>query len=346
MTKANKRSKQKGGAWAKVAISGLLLAVLAVWLLLRSMPLQGQDTHVYFDKDDTQDSVCEKLSVRTGTIEVGLFKVLSVVTGVNNSVRVGYYNLEKTSLLSFFRRYRNRQQSEVKLKINNTVRTLPDLAEVLGGQLMLSREEIEEALTNREFCAKYGFTPESIIAVFLPNTYNVYWDTSIAKLVERMKKEYDVFWTKARIAKAKSIGLSPLEVITIASIVEEETSYAPEKAAVAGMYINRLAKKMRLQADPTVKYAVGDFSLRRILTEHLQIDHPYNTYRHEGLPPGPIRVPSVATIDAVLQRKKHNYLYMCAKEDFSGAHNFAETYEEHLKNADRYRKALDERGIR
>lgn len=346
MAKPYKRPAQSNGKWLKYAIALLLILSLGAWFLLRTMPVDGERRHVYFDENDTRDSVYTKLNACTGSIEVAIFKLLATATRVDKNVHTGYYSVENTSILSFFRRYRNKQQSEVKLKFNNTVRTIPELAEVLSKQLELTAEEIEETLNDPQFCANYGCTPTTIITIFMPNTYNVYWDISMAKLAKRMKKAYDNFWTQERLSKAQKIGLTPVEVITLASIVEEETSYDPEKPAVAGMYINRLEQGMRLQADPTVKYAVGDFSIRRILTEHLQIEHPYNTYRNDGLPPGPIRIPSKATIDAVLKRKQHNYLYMCAKEDFSGAHNFAETYEDHLKNAERYRKALDARGIK
>ena len=161
-----------------------------------------------------------------------------------------------------------------------------------------------------------------------------------------MKKEYEKFWTNDRLEKAKEIGLTPVEISTLASIVEEECTYSDEYPKVAGLYMNRLHIGQVLQADPTVKFAVGDFSLRRILNVHTEIDSPYNTYRVKGLPPGPIRIPSIKGIDAVLNYTKHNYLYMCAKEDFSGYHNFAANYQEHLRNRSLYIKALDARGIK
>jgi UPF0755 protein len=180
----------------------------------------------------------------------------------------------------------------------------------------------------------------------VPDTYEVYWNTSIENLMSRLKKEHDKFWNNSRQEKASAIGLTPNEVCTLASIIDEETSNNPEKPMIARMYLNRLAKGMALQADPTIKFALKDFALKRIYHNMLNTDSPYNTYRYAGLPPGPIKVASVAGIDAVLNAAKHNYLYMCAKEDFSGTHNFASTYSEHLRNAAKYSKALNERGIK
>lgn len=181
--------------------------------------------------------------------------------------------------------------------------------------------------------------------MFIPNTYEVYWDISIDGLLKRMKKEYDKFWNDSRKDKAAVIGLTPVEVSILASIVEEECTYTDEYPTVAGLYLNRIKRKQLLQADPTVKFAVGDFGLRRILNVHLETDSPYNTYKYEGLPPGPIRIPSIKGIDSVLNYAKHDYLYMCAKEDFSGRHNFAKTLAEHNKNAANYRNALNHSGI-
>ena len=220
-----------------------------------------------------------------------------------------------------------------------------DLAERLERQLMLSGDDLLRLLDDSAYCASLGFTPETILTLFIPNTYEVYWNLSAEKLMQRMKREYDAFWTPARLSKAKAVGLTPIEVAVLASIVEEETAAADEYPVVAGLYINRLRRGIPLQADPTVKFAVGDFTLRRILFEHLKVDSPYNTYKHTGLPPGPLRVPSTRSIDAVLNYMKHNYLYMCAKEDFSGRHNFARTLAEHNRNARRYQAELNRRGF-
>ena len=205
--------------------------------------------------------------------------------------------------------------------------------------------EILDLFSDENMILEFGFNTETFRAMFIPNTYEFYWTTSADEFAKRMKTEYDRFWDKSRKAKAEEIGLSPEEVIILASIVQSETIKKDELETVAGLYINRLKKDIRLQADPTIKYAVGDYSLKRVLTKHLEIDSPYNTYKNVGLPPGPIAFPEITTIDAVLNYEKHKYLYMCAKEDFSGYHNFAQTLSQHNRNAAKYRKALDKKRI-
>ncbi len=182
--------------------------------------------------------------------------------------------------------------------------------------------------------------------MFIPDTYEFYWTTSAKEFADRMKQEYDRFWNDERKKKAEEIKLKPVEVTTLASIVQAETAKNEELKTIAGLYINRLNRGMFLQADPTVKFAVGDFSLKRILNVHLEVDSPYNTYKNIGLPPGPINFPETSAIDAVLNYEKNNYYYMCAKEDFSGTHNFAATLAEHNRNAAKYRAALDRNKIR
>ena len=182
--------------------------------------------------------------------------------------------------------------------------------------------------------------------MFIPNTYEFYWTTTAEVFMQRMNTEYLKFWSESRKAKAAELGYSPEEISILASIVEKETNKNDEKPAIAGVYLNRLKYNWRLQADPTVVYAWGDFSIRRVLNLHKRIDSPYNTYVYYGLPPGPICIPSIASIDAVLNRQDHNYLFFCAKDDFSGYHVFAATNAQHAINANKYRKALDDRNIR
>ena len=200
-------------------------------------------------------------------------------------------------------------------------------------------------MNDSTWCDSLGFTRETIPALFIPNTYEIYWNVSPERFMARMKQEYNRFWTEERRKKAEALGLTPVEVSTLASIVEEESAVADEYPTIAGLYLNRLKAGMPLQADPTVKFAAGDFALQRILDKHLAIDSPYNTYKYAGLPPGPIRIPSIRAIDAVLNPAHHRYFYMCAKEDFSGRHNFAATLAEHNRNANRYRAELNRRKI-
>ena len=234
-----------------------------------------------------------------------------------------------------------------------SVRTAEKLANELSKKLMLDSAELAKALTDEADCEKLGYDTATILCLFIPNTYDIYWNVSLDKFMERMQKENKNFWNPERTHKAEAMKLTHNEVITLASIVDEETANNEEKPMIAGMYYNRLMLRnaeypngMPLQADPTIKFAWKRFELKRIYNNLLSISSPYNTYKNTGLPPGPIRIPSVAGIDAVLNLAHHNYLYMCAKEDFSGTHNFARTYAEHLDNAAKYSKALNERGIK
>ncbi|HCD76843.1 MAG TPA: endolytic transglycosylase MltG, partial [Prevotella sp.] len=244
-----------------------------------------------------------------------------------------------------FRHIKNGQQTSVNLTIPE-VKTMDRLAGALSRKLMMDSATVAQAFANEDFCRKYGYDTATIAALFIPNTYDIYWNVSLDRLMERMQKEYKVFWNRNREEKAKAMGLTPVEVATMASIVDEETANNQEKPMIAGMYYNRLKADMPLQADPTIKYAWKNFTLRRIYNNLLYIKSPYNTYKNTGLPPGPIKIASIKGIDAVLNHVHHDYLYMCAKEDFAGTHNFAKTYEEHLQNAAKYSKALNERGIK
>ncbi|MDE6693970.1 MAG: endolytic transglycosylase MltG, partial [Muribaculaceae bacterium] len=241
------------------------------------------------------------------------------------------------------RKILNGRQDPVKVVFNN-VRTLGQLADKVASKMEFDASAFSRACDS--VLASKGLTPEQRPAAFLPDTYEFYWNASPEYVVERLAGYHDKFWNDERRRKADVLGLTPVEVATLASIVEEETAKVDERPKVARLYLNRIRKGMKLQADPTVKFAVGDFSLRRILGAHLKVESPYNTYLHEGLPPGPIRVVDKRTLDAVLDAPAHDYVYMCAKEDFSGYHNFAVTFAEHQANADRYRRELNRRGIR
>lgn len=306
----------------------------------------SQERIVYLDNDDNLDSVYAKTAEHRSALSRPAFTVLSTVTGYGSHIRPGRYDVGSgASTLSVFRRLRNGSQTPVRLTIP-ILRTQQDLADFLAKNFQASAEAFEAVLNDTALLAKYDKTPATAVCLFVPNTYEFFWNIKPATLIERMHEEYLRFWSGKRAAEAKALGLTPDEVTTVASIVEQETAFNPEKPMVAGMYLNRLTQNMPLQADPTVKFALGDFALRRILHEHLRVDSPYNTYKVKGLPPGPICIPSVVSIDAVLHRANHTYLYMCAKEDFSGSHNFATTYAEHQQNAAKYAAALNARGIR
>lgn len=231
-------------------------------------------------------------------------------------------------------------QTPVKLTFHD-IRLKEQWAARVGDRLMCDSADLMRALTDTAFLREAEMDEANVIGVLLPDTYEVYWNVKAEELVQRMLKEYHRFWTEARVAKAEALGLTPQEVTVLASIAEEETQNRSERGVVGMLYWNRLQLMMPLQADPTVKYALKDFGLKRILNSHLEVNSPYNTYRNEGLPPGPIRMVEKATIDTILNARMHTYLYMCAKPDFSGRHNFATTYGQHLRNAEAYHQALN-----
>ena len=325
----------------------IIVGVVLIMVLMLLLPINktGDTAYLCIDNDDTIDSIEVKLSGVSRSYGVGVVSAMASLTGYADEIRTGRYEIGTgTGALMLFRHLRNGQQSPVRLTIPS-VRTMDRLAEELSEKLMVSKEELMKTFESNDSCAKYGVDTATVACLFIPDTYEVYWNTSVAKLMAKMKKGAEAFWNTDRMEKARKLGLTPEQVITLASIIDEETANNAEKPMIAGMYYNRYRQGMPLQADPTVKFAMKDFEIKRIYNKMLQVDSPYNTYRKEGLPPGPIRIPSVAGIDAVLNLVHHDYLYMCAKEDFSGTHNFAKTYQEHLQNAARYSKALNDRGI-
>lgn len=239
---------------------------------------------------------------------------------------------------------RSGKQEPVELTFNN-IRTLSQLAGRVSEEIEVDSIKLLNLFHSPEIQAKYGFNDNNIISIFIPNTYEFFWNTSEVQFIDRMNREYDNFWNKDRLTKAAGLHMTKEQVVTLASIINEETDRNDEKARIAGVYINRLNKKIRLQADPTVIYVVGDFTLQRVLRKYYQIDSPYNTYIYGGLPPGPICIPEISSIDAVLNYEKHDYLYFCARSDFSGYHIFARSLEAHNNNAQIYRRELNKRKI-
>ncbi len=271
------------------------------------------------------------------------FLALSEWTGYWKAIKPGKYVIEKNaSIFTIFRNLNGGRQTPVELTINK-FRTKRELAKYVGSKLECSELDVYRFISNNDSIQPFGVKQETLMTLIIPNTYEIYWNSSPSDFMKRMTKESNNFWTDSRIDNAKLLGLSKEEVITIASIVEEETNNNEEKPTMASVYINRLKQGMPLGADPTIKFAVGDFSIRRVTFGHINstANSPYNTYRNKGLPPGPICTPSIASIDAVLKAKKTDYLYFCAKADFSGSHSFASTAEEHFENARKWRRALD-----
>ena len=265
---------------------------------------------------------------------------------LSETFKPGHYVLKHgMSVIEIARMLKLGLQTPVRVTINN-VRIPAQLAQKLARQIDADSTAIMQALTSEELAAEVGFDSVTLFSMFIPDSYEFYWTVTPGEFVRRMKREYDRFWTPERDAARRRSGLSRDEVLTLASIVTEETNKADEMPRVAGVYINRLRKGMPLQADPTVKYALQDFSLRRILHKHLRTPSPYNTYLNKGLPPSPIAMPSVAAIDGVLNFENHDYLFFCARPTFDGYHSFARTYGEHLANARAYSAELNRRNIK
>ncbi len=327
--------------------AGLLIAAALFYYLFFTPFSQKSDTfYIYIDNDDTPDSVMTKLDTLGNSHSMSGFSIVARYCDYDKTIKTGRYAIvpgEKT--YHVFRRLQLGRQEPVKVTVPS-VRTMDRLAATLDKQLMLDSATIASALTSEEFCKKHGYDTATIAAFFIPNTYEMYWNVGMEGLMKRLQREHDNYWNATRRDKAKAVGLTPVEVATLASIIDEETANNAEKPTIAGLYLNRLKIKMPLQACPTVKFALKQFHLRRIYNDMLTTDSPYNTYINTGLPPGPIRIPTVSSLEAVLNPAKHDYLYMCAKEDFSGTHNFAATYAKHLENSRRYNIEQNKRGIR
>ncbi|MBN7817115.1 endolytic transglycosylase MltG [Algoriphagus pacificus] len=269
------------------------------------------------------------------------FSFVSKVLGYQDAVKPGLYIISpKMTNTELVRHLRSGNQAPVRITFNN-IRTKEDLAERITKNLEINEEQFLDLIQDSVFIRKFDFEEETIMSMFIPNTYEVWWNTSPEALFDRMYKEYQAFWTPERKEKAATLGMTPKEVSTLASIVQSESQKSDERPKIAGVYLNRLNLGMPLQADPTLVFAVGDFSLKRVLNVHKEIESPYNTYKYAGLPPGPINLPDINSLEAVLNPEDHNYLYFCAKEDFSGYHSFASTLAQHNVNARRYQAALN-----
>lgn len=319
-----------------LATACILCLGIGYWLLLAPQFHPEKKVYIYIDRDDTVDSVYHKLSQTAAPGNLTGLRWAASLKQYPKHVKTGrYVTLPGDKAYHVLNRLMRGHQEPTNLVIGS-VRTLDKLARNVGNQLMIDSAEIMQALRDTARWNRQGYTPETLPSLFIPETYQVYWDMDTEAFLARMAKEHGRFWNQSRRAKADSLGMTPAEVATLASIVEEETNNRQEKPMVAGLYINRLRAGIPLQADPTIKFALQDFSLRRITNAHLNFTSPYNTYLNAGLPPGPIRIPSPTSIDAVLNYTRHNYIYMCAKEDFSGTHNFASTYAAHMQNARKY----------
>lgn len=337
-----------------IIVSTLLVLILLVIIYFGykaysnyfSPNVTDKEEYLYIPTGSTFEELMQNLQEKDILFDTSSFRWVANKRDYPNNVKAGKYALNPgMNNGDLIKKLRAGLQEPVKFRFQN-LRLKSDFAKHVSTQLEADSSSIMELMNNDSLAAKYGFNTENFYAMFIPNTYEIWWNTSADKFFERMHTEYSKFWTEERLNKAKAINLSPTEVSILASIVRGEALHNDEMPKIAGLYLNRLQKNILLQADPTVIFAAQDFTIRRVLNKHLVINSPYNTYIHRGLPPGPINLPSIAAIDAVLNFQKHDFLYMCAKDDFSGYHNYAKTMSEHLVNARRFQKALNERNIK
>ena len=333
-----------------ICISGVVVLVIASALYVRNI-FYGQALDKEIVVKITESTTYAELegiirpALRSG-IHRKAFDYSAKRVNLKTKFRKGYYTFGKNeSVVSIVRTLVNGDRHSTNLIIGEA-RTLPQLAEKLSTQLKATSTDLLDVMRNEQMRKELGYVKDSTIAMFIPNTYQVFSNITPEDLLRRISRENSRFWNEERTSKLERCKLSKYEVMTLASIVYEETKCVEEMPRVAGVYINRLRKKMRLQADPTVKYAVGDFAIKRVLKSHTEYDSPFNTYKYAGLPPAPICIPSIEAIDAVLNYEKHSYIYFCASPKFDGSHLFARTLNEHNSNAAKYRKALDRLGIK
>ncbi|HSJ66250.1 MAG TPA: endolytic transglycosylase MltG [Anditalea sp.] len=300
-----------------------------------------EPAYVKIPRNATFKQVTDSLLQNDILNDIITFSFVAKVTGYQDEIKPGLYKIEpKMNNHALVKLLSSGRQSPVRLTFNN-IRTKEELAEKITRNLEIESEEFHALLIDTAYIAKFDFEPETVMSMFIPNTYEVWWNVTADGLFDRMFKEYENFWNEERSQRLTDLKLDRKEVSTLASIVQAETQKADERPRVAGVYLNRLGKGMALQADPTLVYAHQDFGLKRVLNVHKEIDSPYNTYKYAGLPPGPINLPDISAIDAVLKFEDHKYIYFCAKDDFSGYHAFAVSYDEHLRNARRYQQALN-----
>jgi len=310
-----------------------------------SVHYADDDRYLYVPTGSDFNQLLTILSDKKIVHNIEDFHWVAIQMKLSDHVYAGRYRLERgMSNYDLVKLLRSGKQEPVKLVINK-FRLKEDFAGFISHKLEVDSTALINLLDDDEHMQPFGFDSQNSMTLFIPNTYEFYWNTNATKFLERMKKEYDRFWTEERKNKATKLGLTPMEIYTLASIVEEETNYNPEKSRIAGVYLNRIRDNMKLQADPTVKFALKDFSLTRVLNIHAAFPSSYNTYLHVGLPPGPICIPSIPTIDAVLNAEENEYFYFCANPDKPGTHVFAKTYQQHQLNALRYQKWLNQRGV-
>ncbi|WP_316767298.1 endolytic transglycosylase MltG [Pedobacter frigiditerrae] len=307
--------------------------------------ITGNQKYIYVKTGMDYDGFLHNLLEKGILKNPDAFKEAAEKMNLPKSLKPGRYAVkEGMNNRTLINKLKAGNQDAVKLKFQN-IRKKENFAAYLAKNMEADSLSFIKVLDSAALVEKYGFTTENVYTLFIPNTYELYWNVSPTEFFEKMVKQYNKFWTEERKNKAKALNLTPIQVSILASIVDSEALYDKEMPTIAGLYLNRLNKGILLQADPTVIFANDDFTIKRVLNSHLALDSRYNTYKYAGLPPGPIMMPSINAIDAVLNRENNNYIYMCAKEDFSGYHAFAETREQHEINANKYRAAMNKRNI-
>lgn len=346
----NKTKKIKRIVFGILAVS-IVLAVIVFTRMYKAIMYPNTTTtnqdavSLYIFSDDDFDIVKERLYSDSIIVNKKSFEWLAKKLDYPEYIKSGHYvitnGMNNNQLLN---KLRSGSQTPIDFTFNN-IRTIEQFAKEVDEQLEMDSTSFLEALNNNAEVKQMGFDKDNIASLFIPNTYELYWNIDADEFIDKMAKEYKKFWNEERMGKSEKIGLSPIDVSILASIVDKETNKTSEMPRIAGVYLNRLKKNWLLQADPTLVFAIGDFEIKRVLDIHKEIESPYNTYKYIGLPPGPICIPSIASIEAVLNAENHKFFYFCAKDDLSGYHVFAKNMREHNINAEKYRKALNKKKI-
>lgn len=350
MTNQKKRQSSVSGKFVIALIVILILALgitaFNYYLKFFGPNVTDQQKYLYIKTGSTFNDVYA--SIRQGNIVKDTTSFLWTAENMEykNRVKAGKYRLNKgMSNRSLINMLASGNQEVVKLSFHN-IRLKEDFAGFVSNKIEADSLFIIRLLDSNQYLDQFGFNPDNVYTMFIPNSYELYWNTSAEKFFSRMNGEYLKYWTFERKRKAEAIQLTPIEVSILASIVDAEALHDNEMPSIAGLYLNRLKKGMKLEADPTVIFSMKDFTIKRVLNKYLLNNSPYNTYLHTGLPPGPIMMPSINAVNAVLDYNTHDYIYMCAKDDFSGYHNFATNLADHITNARKFQKALNDRNIK
>lgn len=331
--------------WTLIAILAVILTVMVVMVLPLINKKAGHTALIRVPEHATEEMLHDTIAKYLGDdFASGCMKAMVIISGSDDIFRHGAYRIDEgMTPFSAARQIARGGQAGIDVKLNGQ-RTKQDVAKLLASKLEASEDDFMEAFNDSVLLDKYRTDPEHVLCLFFEDTYEFYWTASPEDVIKKMYDNYADFWTPERVERAEDLKLLPRGAYILASIVDAETNQSSEKGTIGQLYINRLVRDMPLQADPTLVYAMNDFSITRVTSEMKKVDSPYNTYMYKGLPPGPIRLTSTATVDAILTARPHDYLFMCASDKMDGTHNFTVTLEEHNQNAKRYQQKQDELG--